>query len=240
MPASSDAAQLLMRFEEQLGYHFQDHQLLVQALTHGSGATDAGANNERLEFFGDSVLDLIVCEWLFHAYPASREGDLTAIKGDAVSRSSLVDAALRLEMPGVLRTGRGVGGGGRVPDSLCGNALEAVFAAVYLDGGLEEARACVLRILAPELERACGSARRRNVKSMLQEWAQREKLGEIEYRVVKEEGPEHRRNFTIEAWLGDCFLGQGGGRSKKEAEQSAAAAALEQIPPADGAKEAAN
>lgn len=231
--SESDPQRILTALEQRLGYAFTNRALLEQALTHGSVSTDKTTNNERMEFFGDAVLDFIICEELFRNYPDRSEGELTEIKGDIVSRRALAQAAKRLDPDAALHLGKGITkytqGGKELPTSIYANMFEALVAAVYLDSGLEPTRAAVLRWLSEELVYSVNNARGRNCKSILQEWLQREKKGEMDYRVLAEEGPEHACMFTIGVFLEGKQIGQGRGRSKKEAERLAARDALDSL-----------
>lgn len=225
----------LHALQQRLEYAFCDRALLEQALTHGSVSTDKTENNERMEFFGDAVLDFIICEELFRNFPERGEGELTEIKGDIVSRRCLAQAARRLQPDAVLHLGKGIThhtqAGKELPTSIYANVFEALIAAVYLDGGIAATRAAALRWLAPEIAHSLDYARGRNSKSLLQEWAQKEKAGTIEYRLLAEDGPEHACVFTMGVFLNEELAGQGSGRCKKEAERIAARNALDRLAP---------
>lgn len=223
---SAVTAAQLEEFQQRIGYRFHERALLVQALTHGSSTADKLSNNERMEFFGDAIIDFIVCERLFIDCPDFDEGRLTEIKGEIVSRRALAVAARRAGMEGVLRLGKGIAAETHLPQSVLANVFEALIAGVYLDGGLEAARKLTLALLSEEITLARDSARERNYKSILQEWTQREKLCTPEYRVLTEEGPEHSRVFTVGAFISGRECGRGLGRSKKAAEQEAAREAI--------------
>ncbi|MFH0910285.1 MAG: ribonuclease III [Planctomycetota bacterium] len=209
-----------------VGHAFQNPEILRLALTHASSAPEKLTSNERLEFLGDSALGLIVSRHLFETFAEENEGGLTEIKSAVVSRETLSRVARGLGLRPHIRLGRGIALQETLPDSILANALEAVVAAVYLDGGLEAAERFVLAVLAEEINRNALQKGARNYKSLLQERLQQQGLSPPEYRVVSEEGPDHRKLFTVEAVLRNGPSGTGSGMSKKEAEQAAARAAL--------------
>jgi ribonuclease-3 len=220
--------------EQQLDVRFRHRDLLVQALTHRSFATEhegSGAlGNERLEFLGDAVLELVVSEHLYHHYPTATEGELTQRKAQLVSRRTLARVGKELGLSEWIRLGRGAESTGeRSRPSVLAAAIEALIAAVYLDRGLEAAREFVLRLLKTPLSEQANGPLRRDYKSELQEWAQAYWKKTPHYLTVNAEGPDHKKWFTIEVRVGSQVLGQGQGPSKKEAEQEAARIALEQL-----------
>jgi ribonuclease-3 len=218
---------LLDRFQEKLGYRFRDRRLLEEALTHRTYVNEAGGgkDNQRLEFFGDAVLDFLLSDMLLVQFPASREGELTRIRAALVDEASLARMATALELGSCLRLGRGEEkGGGRMKRSLLADAFEAVLAALYLDGGIDPARSLVTRHFAPLL--ACGvSLAGRDFKTDLQERARLARGQLPRYQLKLVSGPDHDRVFTVEIYLGEELMGEGVGRTKKEAEQDAARAA---------------
>ena len=221
----------MKNLEDRLGYRFRDRGLLEHALTHSSYANEHRASgitsNERMEFLGDSILGLIVAEHLFRAHPDMPEGELTRTRAALVCEDSLHEVALALGLGSYLRLGKGEdAGGGRARPSILADATEATLAAVYLDGGLDPVRAIIQRfILDKEREKAVD----RDYKTALQEWVQRTPGQPIAYRLVDELGPDHARVFVMEVTVGGRSAGQGRGRTKKEAEQLAAKAALEKL-----------
>ena len=218
--------------EEKLGYTFRDKHLLENALTHSSYANEhreAGAHsNERLEFLGDSILGLVVADHLYRTRPDLPEGDLTRIRAALVCESSLVEVAQGLDLGSYLRLGKGEDhGGGRARPSIQADAVEAVLAAVYLDGGIGSARKIIQRyILCREIE---GLNSSRDYKTALQELVQRESGQVLKYRLTGEEGPDHDKRFFVEVDLNGTPVGSGKGHSKKEAEQMAAKAAIAKL-----------
>ena len=223
---------LLTDLELRLGRSFLDRALLDHALTHSSwvheNASAPGGDYERLEFLGDAVLGSFVAERLFRDDPNASEGELTRRKQGVVSMPALAVAARRLELGGYLLLGRGEeASGGRERDSLLADALEAVLGAIYLDGGIRAARAFVRRCLFSSAGAKGGSAvHARDAKTELQErWQARSRLTPW-YRIVATAGPPHATEFTVEVVAGDRVLATGQGRSRKGAEQAAAASAL--------------
>jgi len=212
--------------EARLSYRFRDRALLAEALTHRTYVNEAGGkDNQRLEFFGDAVLDFLLSDMLLVRFPDSREGELTRIRAALVDEASLARVAAELDLGRSLRLGRGEEkGGGRQKRSLLADAFEALLAALYLDGGIDEARRVVGELFTPLF--SCGEILSgRDAKTDLQERA-RLLRGELpRYRLKEMSGPDHDRRFTVEIYLGDELMGEGVGRTKKEAEQDAARAA---------------
>jgi ribonuclease-3 len=223
----------LAALEARLGFVFSDPSLATTALTHASWSNEAGAagrgDNERLEFLGDAVLTLVVSALLMRRLPESAEGDLTRARAALVSEGGLVRAAITLELGRFVLLGRGeerTGGRGR--PSILADALEALMGAVFLDGGLDAASAVVSRLFQSELadiERHAGL----DYKSKLQEREQARGAGGPVYEVVGVTGPEHDKRFEVALTLGGRERARAFGRSKKEAEQRAAAAALAEL-----------
>ena len=206
--------------EEKLGYTFQNPALLENALTHSSCANESRGklqSNERLEFLGDSILGMVVADHLYRNHPDLPEGELTRTRAALVCEESLVEVAAELNLGEYLRLGKGEeSGGGRHRPSIQADAVEAVLAAVYLDGGIGSARKIIQRyILCREIE---GLNSSRDYKTALQELVQRESGQVLKYRLTGEEGPDH-----------DTPVGSGKGHSKKEAEQMAAKAAIAKL-----------
>ena len=224
----------MQELEKKLNYTFRDPALLSEALSHSSYANEHRAvglrSNERLEFLGDSVLGFVTAEFLFVQHPGLPEGDLTRIRAALVCEQSLYEVAQKLELGRYLKLGRGEeAGGGRNRTSILADATEAVFAAVYLDGGIGEASALIHRVLLDAEREEVVEERRRDYKTALQELIQRQADQVLTYRMVGEEGPDHNKTFLAEVLLNGVQAGTGSGHSKKEAEQSAARAALQKL-----------
>lgn len=224
----------LKNFQEVIGYQFREPQLLLEALTHSSYIQEnsvSGRDNERMEFLGDAVLNLLVSVRLADTFPEFEEGDLSRARASLVATTHLAKVAARLDLGDYLRLGRGEEKtGGRAKKALLVDALEAVLAAIYRDGGLEPAGEFVERFILPsDLKANSDDLFSIDYKSALQEHLQAERLGMAAYRVVSECGPEHRKTFTIEVSLGPGLLAKGSGESKKSAEQQAAKIMLERL-----------
>lgn len=228
-PDGSDQASKLIRCQEIIDYQFKDSALLLSALTHASGASNRLASNERLEFLGDAVLGLTVCQWLYEDYPEYNEGDLTKIKSSVVSRRSCGKVACELGLDRCLIVGRGVTRNRSFPRSLVSDVFESVVAALYLDGGAEIVRDRLKVWLAPEVKQAVESQGASNFKSTLQQYAQRELASTPVYRLVQESGPDHRKSFMIAAVIGEQQFHAAWGSNKKDAEQRAASNALAEL-----------
>ncbi len=215
--------------EAKIGYTFRDRTLLENALTHSSYANehrDQGlSSNERLEFLGDSILGLVVADHLYRTRKDLPEGDLTRIRAALVCEASLVEVAKVLDLGSYLRLGRGeAGGGGRNRPSILADAVEAMLAAVYLDGGIGQTRKLIHTLILDQEQERIGAGR--DFKTALQELIQRESGQVLSYRVIGESGPDHCKTFDMEVLLNGKPIGAGQGRSKKEAEQAAAKAAV--------------
>lgn len=217
--------------EEKLGYEFINPALLENALTHSSYANENKVkrlqNNERLEFLGDSVLGMVVADYLYRAHPDLPEGDLTRTRAALVCEESLAEVAQQLALGSYLKLGRGEdAGGGRTRPSIVADAVEAVLAAVYLDGGIGSVRKIIRRFI---LDRESEKGASRDFKTALQELVQRESGQVLSYRITGSEGPDHAKTFSAEVDLNGAPVGQGQGHSKKMAEQMAAKAAIEKL-----------
>ena len=220
--------------EKKLNYTFRNQALLEEALNHSSYANEHRAgglrSNERLEFLGDSVLGFVTAEFLFCQHPDLPEGDLTRIRAALVCEQSLYEVAQKLGLGQYLKLGRGEeAGGGRERISILADATEAVFAAVYLDGGIEAASALIHRCLLDAEKEEVVEERRRDYKTALQELVQRQADQVLTYHMTGEAGPDHDKTFQAEVQLNGLPIGAGSGHSKKEAEQAAAKAALETL-----------
>ncbi len=210
-----------------LGHAFADPDLLEEALTHASAGGRERFTNERLEFLGDAVLDLVISDHLFAALPEAHEGDMTHARSLVVSRRALARVGRKLCLEKHLRVDEGIQQRGPYPISILAGVYEALVAALYLDGGMAPARDFILRTLGPDLERIGAGMPQANSKSRLQEEVQASGRGIPIYRVVRTEGPDHERRFLVTVSIGGQELGDGWGRTKKEAEQNAARQALD-------------
>lgn len=218
---------ILGELEIAIGYTFTDRLILHEALTHRSFVNEAGdksvKDNERLEFFGDAVIDFFLSEQLFEHFPDSREGELTRIRASLVDEESLAQLAARLDLGRYLFLGRGEEkSGGRGKKSILADAYEALVAAVYLDGGARPAKCLIGGHFVPLMERYANGTISRDYKTEFQELTQALRGATPRYILKKSSGPDHDRVFTVETCVGGECLGEGSGRSKKEAEQAAA------------------
>jgi ribonuclease-3 len=233
----SSSSDPIERLQSEIGYRFQDRALLMEALTHRSYVNECQEpvkDNERFEFLGDAVIDLVVSEQLMARHPDAREGSLSRMRASIVSEAALASLAASIHLGEALRLGRGEEmSGGRTKPSLIANAFEALIAGIYLDGGMEKVReVLVLHLPFPD-ER---NLTRGDPKTEIQQRIQAERHITPTYRVVEESGPDHSKEFVVEIMVGDEVLARGSGRTKKEAEQRAAGAVLEQldkVPPVD-------
>ena len=214
----------LNEFQSKIGYTFKNQHLLEQALTHSSYANEKHmkkhSDNERLEFLGDAVLEIVSSEFLFINYPQKPEGELTKLRASIVCEPTLALCTKPLDLGKYLRLGRGEDHtGGRKRKSILSDALEAVIGAIYLDGGFTNAKEFVLRFIMTDIE---NKQLFYDSKTILQEIIQSRQDGELSYEILKEEGPDHNKSFEVRALVGDQEIGRGKGRTKKAAEQLAA------------------
>lgn len=226
---SPAAAQLA----ERLGLRFANLELLSQALVHSSYTNErptAGEPNERLEFLGDSVISLIVSEWLWEQHPGEDEGSLTTRRAAIVSAPALAGIAERLELSSYLLLGQGAGQAGEgTRQSVLAGVFEAVCGAVYLEFGLPETRRWLLEVAAPEMDAARSLASLKPAKSVLQQLSYARSGKAPRYEVVKREGPDHALRYEVEVSIGDEVLGRGEGNNRREAETAAAIEALARL-----------
>ena len=218
--------------EERLGYRFRNRDLLEHALTHSSYANERHlgsiGSNERLEFLGDSILGMIVAEHLYRTFPHRPEGDLTRLRANLVCEASLVLVAKALDLGSYLKLGKGENTcGGRNRPSILADAVEALLAAVFLDGGLEYDRDIIQRFILDHMDQVNQASR--DHKTCLQELVQRKSGQELSYQLIGSSGPDHNKTFSIQVLLNGTPIGEGSGRSKKEAEQAAANAAIQRL-----------
>jgi ribonuclease-3 len=223
----------ISRLEETLSYSFRQPDLLAQALTHSSAANERrpmhARDNEQLEFLGDSIIGFCISDFLFQKYTGLSEGELSKVRAHLVSSANLSRVARQLNLGDFLVLGRGEEKtGGRKKLALLADALEAVVAAIYLDGGLSAAQRFVMKILEPDLAAiGTGQLLLKDFKSQLQERLQALRLQPAEYLIVKETGPDHRKHFSVELRINGQKMTEGHGATKKLAEQEAARLALE-------------
>ena len=208
------------------GYRFKSADLLQNALMHASIATSRLVSNERLEFLGDAILGLVICEEIYHRFPQYLEGELTRIKSVVVSRETCAHVADGLGLVQYLSLGRGITEAENMPSSLAACAYEAVVGAIYLDGGLEPARQFILAHMGEEIDRVLAGEHRRNYKSLLQQHAQRDLGASPNYEVLDEKGPDHAKAFEVAVTIRGRRYPSAWGPSKKAAEQVAAMEAL--------------
>lgn len=220
----------MREIEEKLGYKFKDEQLLITALTHSSYANEHGDYlmcNERMEFLGDSVLSVIVAEHIYKNMPSDAEGKLTRLRAALVCEKTLAQFSRELNLGKYLRLGHGeMQTGGNERPSILADAFEALLAAVYLDGGREQAKKMVMRFILPQIENGINDDTR-DYKTLLQEVVQKNPEERLSYRQVAESGPDHDKTFTVEVFINSNLIGTGTGHSKKKAEQEAARKGLE-------------
>lgn len=218
--------------EKRIGYRFRQSSLLETALTHSSFANESGGSavcNERLEFLGDSVLGMTVAEELYRRFPRMPEGRMTRLRAELVCEQSLFKVAQSLELGACVRLGRGMEhNGGRSRPSILADAVEALIAAIYLDAGQEEASRFIHERLLSELGEE-EPLYFNDCKTALQELVQEQKNQLLSYELLDESGPDHNKVFHVRVLLNGVSVGEGRGRSKKEAEQAAAGQALEKL-----------
>ena len=220
----------MTQIEEKIGYSFRNAALLETALTHSSYANERGCESyERLEFLGDSLLGFVTAEYLFSGNRPLPEGKMTKVRADYVCETALHGVSLKLGLNSFLRLGRGEEmSGGRERVSVLADIVEAVIAAIYLDGGMEPAREFILNKVLSDIDFSAEPGIH-DYKSSLQETIQKTPGASVEYRMLSESGPDHCKSFCFGVFLGEEKLGEGSGRTKKEAEQKAAEMALEAI-----------
>ncbi len=230
-----DWSDRIRKFLDTIGWEIKDIKFYEQALTHTSFAHERGKrrnNNERLEFLGDAVLELIVSDYLFEAYPKLSEGKLTKLRADLVCEASLARLAFELNISQYILLGKGeIISGGSTRPSLLGDTVEALIGALYLDIGLEKCRQYVLELYKPILQELQEGVLRRDYKTLLQEFSQARFSVTPSYRIVDESGPDHSKEFEAEVLMINEPVGKGWGRSKKEAEQAAAKVAWSKLTP---------
>ena len=217
---------ILEQIEEIIGYKFSNRDLLLKAFVHSSIVSDRLLSNERMEFLGDAVLGLVTCQVLFERFPEYLEGDLTKIKSMIVSRKTCSVVAGKLKLEEFLKVGKGMSNSRALTGSLAAGLLEAIIAAIYIDGGLAAACDFILRTFAPFIENADAQKANGNFKSLLQQHAQEQFGATPIYVLLDEKGPDHNRCFEAEAVITSRHFPSAWGMNKKEAEQKAAENAL--------------
>jgi ribonuclease-3 len=220
--------------QQKIGYHFKDPKLLKTALSHSSYINENkiqdGMNNERLEFLGDAIFDAIISDFLYIHLSQSEEGELTKKRAAIVRESSLAESAAKIELGQYLNLGKGEENtGGRNRRSILADAMEALIGAVYLDGGFEQAKELVLRLLHKIVEDAIQGELYTDYKTVIQEKLQSNGDASISYIVESEEGPDHAKTFHVRLIAGGGVMGKGSGKNKKAAEQDAAKDALKAL-----------
>lgn len=223
-----DMNELLEELQDKIGYRFQNTDLLKQALTHSSFANEQKINKlkdyERLEFLGDAVLELVSSEFLFRENPHMPEGQLTKLRASMVCEPALAYCAKDIDLGSYILLGRGEEyTGGRYRSSITSDVMEAIIGAIFLDGGIENAKKHIYRFILSDLENKILFL---DSKTILQEEIQKKKDAQLRYELIGESGPDHNKQFTVDAYLNDVLIGSGTGRTKKAAEQQAAYEAL--------------
>lgn len=217
------------RAEQILGHRFNNPDLLKEALTHSSIADSRLQSNERMEFLGDAVLDLVICEALYHRFPEYMEGELTKIKSAVVSRRTCAEISNETGLTDLLSTGRGISARHVMPNSLAADVYESIVAAIYLDGGFEPAVQFILRTMTPKIEAIASNTHQQNYKAVLQQYAQKEMGGTPLYELLDEKGPDHSKCFEVGVLIDGRRFPSAWGPNKKMAEQKAALLALREL-----------
>lgn len=223
----------MLLFEKHIGIRFRKLELLNLAFCHRSYANESGAdisNNEKLEFLGDSVLGLVVSEYLYRTLTDKAEGDLARIKSFVVSEDSLAEIAKSIKVDNFILIGKGEEySGGRSKKAILADCMEAVIGAFYLDSGFKASRSFVLKYLVPEINKVLENRHKKDYKTLLQEYVQKRYKSYPRYSLVKKTGPDHDRTFWIEVTIQGKSYGPGKGKNKKEAEQHAAGIAYNDL-----------
>lgn len=217
------------QIQQILGYTFKDLSFLHEAFIHSSTAGDRLQSNERMEFLGDSILSLVICEVLFRRFPHYLEGDLTKIKSRLVSRKTCATIANALGLPGFMQVGKGMERTRAMSGSVAAASLESVIAAIFLDGGMDEAQRFLLRQFGPMIDEADAEAHQENYKSLLQQYCQRQHSQTPYYQLLDEKGPDHDKCFEVAVVVCHHRYPGAWGITKKEAEQKAAYEALVEL-----------
>ncbi len=221
--------EILRQIEQIIGYNFSDKNLLVKAFTHSSAVDGRLLSNERLEFLGDSVLAVVICQALFENFTNYLEGDLTKIKSRLVSRETCAQISGQLGLQKYLKVGKGMVSNRALSGSLAAGVLETVIAAIHIDGGFEAAREFILRIYGSLIEQADAEHDHGNFKSLLQQYSQEQFSATPSYILLDEKGLDHNKCFELEVTISDRHFPSAWGSNKKEAEQKAASNALVEL-----------
>ena len=221
--------QTLQQIEQTIGYKFSNRKLLIKAFTHSSAAENRLLSNERLEFLGDTILAIVICETLFERFPSYLEGDLTKIKSMLVSRRTCARVCGKLALQKLLKVGKGMSSSRALASSLAAGLLEAVIAAIYIDDGFASARDFILKHFGPFIDEADAEQSQGNFKSLLQQWAQQQLDATPVYELLDEKGPDHDKCFESAVVIAERHFPSAWGTNKKEAEQKAAYNALVEL-----------
>jgi ribonuclease III len=222
-------SELRERAENILGYKFDSLDLLTEGLTHASIADNRLKSNERMEFLGDAVLDLVICDELFRRFPSLLEGDLTKIKSAVVSRRTCAEVARETGLAELLLIGKGISSRDEMPSSLAAAVYESIVAAIYLDGGFDIAKEYILKTMAPKIDDISTNLHAQNYKALLQQYAQKQLGATPIYELLDEKGPDHSKCFEVGVCVGGRRFTSAWGPNKKMAEQKAALLALEEM-----------
>lgn len=215
--------------ETVLGYQFKNPDLLKEALTHASSADNRLNSNERMEFLGDAVLDLIICEALYQRFPEYQEGDMTKVKSAVVSRRTCAEVSNETGLTELLIIGKGISSRNAIPSSLAAAVYESIVAAIYLDGGFEAVKEYVLRTMTPKVDIIASNSHHQNYKAVLQQHAQKILGATPIYELLDEKGPDHSKCFEVCVTVDGRRFTSAWGPNKKMAEQKAALLALEDL-----------
>jgi len=219
----------LQQIEQTIGYEFSDKKLLAKAFTHSSAVDNRVLSNERLEFLGDSVLALVICQTLFERFPGYLEGDLTKIKSMIVSRGTCAKVSRRLGLQKYLKVGKGMVSSRALSGSLAAGVIETAIGAIFIDGGLEAAHNFIMKVFGSLIDRADAEQAQGNYKSLLQQHAQEKFNVTPVYLLLDEKGPDHNKCFELGVVIDDQHFTSAWGTNKKEAEQKAALNALVEL-----------
>ncbi len=221
--------EVLQKIEQITGYRFSNRNLISKAFSHSSSVNDRLFSNERLEFLGDAILAAVICRALFEQFPNYMEGDLTKIKSMLVSRRTCARVTKQLGLQEFLKIGKGMSSNRALTNSLAASLLEALIAAIYIDGGFDSARSFILRAFAAEIEQSDAEQSHGNFKSLLQQHAQQQLNTTPVYVLLDEKGPDHDKCFESEVVISERHFPSAWGTNKKEAEQKAAFNALVEL-----------